>query len=367
VISVVISSFNYRHFLPRAIESALAQTGAEVIVVDDGSTDGSREVIERYEGRVDAIFKGNGGQASALNAGFARCRGDGVIFLDSDDALLPGAAELVAAALADPSVAKVQWPALEVDEGGAPTGRTAPAVPLSGGDQRDRVLAAGPYGYHWPPTSANAWSRRVLEQILPMPEAHFRTCPDLYLAALAPLHGRVASLSDPLSVWRKHGANFSWRDDFSRRLRQGIERDELTMTMLARHAEQLGHAVDRRAWQPHAWWHQIGGAVADIVAVVPDGCSFILADEDCWASGPRIAGRTRVPFREAGGTFWGPPANDDEAIAELQRQRWRGERFFVMAFPHLWYLDHYLGLRDWLSRHACERRRNDRVAIFELA
>jgi glycosyltransferase involved in cell wall biosynthesis len=369
MVSIIISSFNYARFLPHAIDSALSQTGpkVEVIVVDDGSTDGSRGVIEGYGARVQPIFKANTGQGSALNAGFARSRGDVVLFLDSDDVLLPGAAERVATMMSDPEVVKVHWPATEIDEAGAATGRTIPRMPLPRGDLRDQVIRQGPYGYHWPPTSANAWSRGLLARILPMPEPSFRTCPDLWLAGLAPLYGRVESEARPLSLWRKHRANFSWREDFSRRVREGIERDELTMSAIVQHGGRLGLVADRRAWQPDAWWSQIGGAIADIAAVVPEGGSFILADEDTWASGPRVVGRTRVPYLERDGAYMGPPADDHQAIAELERQRARGERFFVMAFPHLWYLEHYRGLGAWLASNARERLRSDRAVIFELS
>jgi glycosyltransferase involved in cell wall biosynthesis len=369
VVSIIISSFNYERFLADAIDSALSQTwpATEVIVVDDGSTDGSRAVIERYGAQMQAVFKSNGGQGSALNAGFARCRGDVVLFVDSDDALLPGAVERVVSAMADPAVVKVQWCAAEIDELGKLTGRTVPALSLPRGDLRDRVVRDGPYGYHWPPTSANAWSRALLERILPMPEPSFTTCPDLYLAALAPLYGLIECVEEPLSLWRKHVANYSWRDDFATRVQEGIERDECTMSAVVSHARRLGLAADRQAWQPQAWWRQIGAAIEDIASVVPEGCSFILAEQEDWASGPRIAGRIRVPYLERDGQYWGPPADDDEAIAELQRQLAVGHRFFVVAFPHLWYLDHYRGLRAWLSRNARERLRNDRAAIFELS
>jgi glycosyltransferase involved in cell wall biosynthesis len=59
----------------------------EVIVVDDGSTDDSRRIISGYGDRVTPVFKENGGQASAFNAGFAASRGDVIIFLDADDYL----------------------------------------------------------------------------------------------------------------------------------------------------------------------------------------------------------------------------------------------------------------------------------------
>src|SRR2546423_2847131 len=94
-ISIIISSYNYARFLREAIDSALTQTYpyVEVIVVDDGSTDDSPRMIREYGERVRAIIKPNGGQASAWNAGFAASGGDAIIFLDSDDLLLPAAAE----------------------------------------------------------------------------------------------------------------------------------------------------------------------------------------------------------------------------------------------------------------------------------
>ncbi len=90
-ITVVISSYNYARFVGVTIQSVIDQTRAadEIIVVDDGSVDNSLEVIAGYSGFVHLIAKRNGGQASALNAGFAASRGDIVFFLDSDDRLLP--------------------------------------------------------------------------------------------------------------------------------------------------------------------------------------------------------------------------------------------------------------------------------------
>src|SRR5260370_24794184 len=89
--SIVISSYNYGSFLANCIDSALEQTyhHTEVIVVDDGSTDNSRDIIARYGNRVTPLLKENGGQASALNPGFRATRGEVVIFLDSGGPLLP--------------------------------------------------------------------------------------------------------------------------------------------------------------------------------------------------------------------------------------------------------------------------------------
>jgi glycosyltransferase involved in cell wall biosynthesis len=91
LVSILINNYNYGHFLDAAIASALNQTypHIEVIVVDDGSTDDSPAIITGYGDRLIPILKANGGQASALNAGFAASRGDIICLLDADDLFLP--------------------------------------------------------------------------------------------------------------------------------------------------------------------------------------------------------------------------------------------------------------------------------------
>ena len=93
--TIIITSYNYAAYVGRAIDSALAQTypQVEVIVVDDGSRDGSAEIIAQYGNRIGSLLKANSGQASAWNAGFNLSHGDVICFLDSDDVLLPTAME----------------------------------------------------------------------------------------------------------------------------------------------------------------------------------------------------------------------------------------------------------------------------------
>ena len=85
MVSVIITTYNRRHFLREATESVLGQTrqADEVIVVDDGSTDGSEEVIADLPVRY--AWKENGGVSSARNSGIALARGDYLAFLDVDD------------------------------------------------------------------------------------------------------------------------------------------------------------------------------------------------------------------------------------------------------------------------------------------
>ena len=119
-VSIVITNYNYAQFVAAAIESALAQDHprCEVIVVEDASSDGSREVIGRYAERVRTVFLPvNGGQVAALNAAWPLARHELLMFLDSDDLLAPHAASMVARSWA-PGVAKVQFPMTSIDADG---------------------------------------------------------------------------------------------------------------------------------------------------------------------------------------------------------------------------------------------------------
>ncbi|MEG4800498.1 amino acid adenylation domain-containing protein [Microcoleus sp. ARI1-B5] len=94
-VSVVIPSHNSAQFLPEAIESILEQSypAFEVIVVDDGSTDDTKEVCDRYL-KVTYVYQNNQGHATARNTGLRVSTGEYIIFLDSDDCLLPEAIEI---------------------------------------------------------------------------------------------------------------------------------------------------------------------------------------------------------------------------------------------------------------------------------
>jgi glycosyltransferase involved in cell wall biosynthesis len=92
--SIVTISFNQRRFLERAIQSVLSQDGVELdyIVVDPGSTDGSRTLIEAYRTKIQTIiFERDQGPADGLNKGFAAAKGDIFGYINSDDFYLPDA------------------------------------------------------------------------------------------------------------------------------------------------------------------------------------------------------------------------------------------------------------------------------------
>jgi len=210
LVSIIITSYNYESFLQDAIDSALHQTykETEVIVVDDGSTDNSREIIASYGTRITAVLKEKGGQASAFNAGFSVSQGDIIIFLDSDDQLSPSAAE-EAVKVWNPGMSKVHYRLQWIDAQGNLLNTFAPPAGyvLPSGDLKSKILTQGVY--HTPPTSGNAFERNFLKTVFPIPEAEWHLCPDAYLHYHAPFYGEIAAIDKPLGYYRVHGANAS--------------------------------------------------------------------------------------------------------------------------------------------------------------
>jgi len=93
-VSVLIDTYNHERFIEKAVSSVLEQdfpaSAREVIVIDDGSTDSTPEIVRKFEPQVRYLRKSNGGQASAFNAGIPECNGEVIAFLDGDDYWMPG-------------------------------------------------------------------------------------------------------------------------------------------------------------------------------------------------------------------------------------------------------------------------------------
>lgn len=127
LVSVVIPTYNRAGMLDQALRSVCAQTfkDYELIVVDDGSSDNTAEVVEKYAPRIKYLPKKNGGVASARNLGLKAAGGDLIAWLDDDDYFLPGKLEKQAGYMAaHPEVGLVYTGMLMIDTTGAYPART---------------------------------------------------------------------------------------------------------------------------------------------------------------------------------------------------------------------------------------------------
>jgi glycosyltransferase involved in cell wall biosynthesis len=206
-ITVVVITYNYGRFIEKAIDSVLAQEfpqeRVEIVVVDDGSTDDTRERVSKYGSRVQYFYKANGGQASALNLGIAKASGEIITFLDADDWFLPGRlARVVEAFRGDPGVGMVYHQIQEWHERTAER-RDWDFVAVSGDLHKEPEKFVA---YLTPPNLAISFRRKALSGLLPIPEG-IRMLADCYIAALSPFVMPVLAIPEVLAIYRIHGNN----------------------------------------------------------------------------------------------------------------------------------------------------------------
>ena len=105
-ISIIVPVYNTEHYLPRCIDSILDQsfTDFELLLIDDGSTDGSGKICDAYaekDNRIRVLHKENGGVSSARNLGLRVAAGNWICFVDSDDELMPDGLQVMADGISD--------------------------------------------------------------------------------------------------------------------------------------------------------------------------------------------------------------------------------------------------------------------------
>jgi hypothetical protein len=227
-VSVLVDTYNHEGFIEQALRSVMEQdypaAEREILVVDDGSTDRTSEILRRFAPAVRILRKANGGQASAFNAGIPECRGEIIAFLDGDDWWAPGKLRRVAELLAsDSGVGFVGHGILESFDDGTVRG-VAP-------DKQERLrlssLAAARVfrlRKSFLGTSRMTMRAGIARQLLPVPEALVIEA-DEYLFTLAAALSDLVILPDTLTHYRLHGANLynaAGGDTAGLRRKQGV-------------------------------------------------------------------------------------------------------------------------------------------------
>jgi glycosyltransferase involved in cell wall biosynthesis len=241
-VSILIDNYNYGAYIAEAIESALAQDydNFEVIVVDDGSTDDSRDVIRQYEKYIRPVFKSNGGQASAFNAAVRHNNGDLVFFLDSDD--IADRDRLSQVVDQFESNQQAQWVFHQLRRV-AKDGRTLiepePVPEIRRFDLRNKQFKVPALS-----TSGLSFRRSFLPQFFPIPEAPGNLISDNYIKFAAVLLAPGIYMGQSLGSLRIHG-----RNDASAGvpLPYKLHHDMLTALEMYRRLPQLAHFTHRLA------------------------------------------------------------------------------------------------------------------------
>lgn len=202
-VTLVVPSFNHGRFVGIAVDSLLAQTydALEVIVIDDGSTDDSRKVLQGYESQVHVVFQENAGQARTLNRGWALGRGEFVGYLSADDLLYPNAVERLVAALDAEPEAVVVYPDFDLVDSRGHVLRRVKAPQATPHDTLARLVCA--------PGPGALVRRNVLELVGGWDPA-YRQMPDLEFWMRATTVGRLRHVPERLAAFRVHETSQSF-------------------------------------------------------------------------------------------------------------------------------------------------------------
>ncbi len=259
LITAVVNNYNYGRYLHNAIGSVLRQTyrRLEIIVVDDGSTDHSREVIASYGDRIIPVYTENGGQGHAVNMAAAKATGDYVAFLDADDFWLPRKIEkMVELARARPDAGLLYHRYLNINVYGRPMSAPEPPFLLPPDFRRGYMRSGGSY-WHSVMTSLML-SRELLMKIVPIPTYANREGADSVLEHCGILLSRIAAHPETLAYRRLHGSNLyaAGRETYDRtpELRLAdVKRVEwrafCVRQILRRHGIDFEIDLDRNEWR----------------------------------------------------------------------------------------------------------------------
>lgn len=244
-LSVIIANYNYQAFVGAAIESALAVDWPqkEVIVVDDGSSDDSRSVIDCYQGRIAAYLRPKSHQLGAHIFGFGQSTGDIIIFLDADDLLEPNVMRELAK-IWRPGVSKVQYRMNLIDADGTQLGTAIPQFPPKDDPEGLRRAFLRTMTYTTPPGSGNAYSRAFVREVFALGPTIPQS--DAALLTLAPILGDVLTIRKPLARYRSHPASYGGMQSLDAfKLRKQLNQDVERARLFARVSDQLGIAIPK--------------------------------------------------------------------------------------------------------------------------
>lgn len=248
LLTVIIDTYNYAHFVEEAIDSVLSQDfparHMELLVVDDGSTDDTAKRVRKYGTRVKYLYKSNGGQASAFNLGFAHAQGEIIALLDADDYYLPGKLKRVVAEFAAHPGAGMVYHRLQ--EFNTRTGKRQDGF-FSGVSGDVAASRRDLLSYVLYPTSALAFRRQAVAPLFPIPET-LTIQADSHLTGLIIFLAPIVAVPESLAVYRIHDHNLfhsaSAEIDVQRTARRMATREILITDMkswLAANGRDLSH------------------------------------------------------------------------------------------------------------------------------
>jgi glycosyltransferase involved in cell wall biosynthesis len=332
LVTALVDTFNHERFLEQALVSVLDQglspSELEIVVVDDGSTDQTPSIVQKFVPRVKYLRKKNGGQASAFNAAFQEVNGQIVSLLDGDDWWAKGKLSTVIDVLEqNRELSAVGHGFYDVDEA---NNNIQVCVPQEAKDlnlETPHAAREALLRWHFLRTSTITVRRKAFEQVIPIPE-QFVFSADSPIAMVSMARG-VRILAMPLCYYRRHSGNLYAVDPKNMAgLKRKCDMDELMFELLGPLLIRLG--------------------------VSPECVSALL--DPAWVTASRLSlstfGGSRLKtFRTEMRSFRSESKNPRMEYV-LYKRLLMGAATFLLP-PRRFY-----ALRDWYARHNLGRLRN---------
>ena len=244
LISVIIDTYNYGRFIEKAIDSVINQdfpeNDFEIIVVDDGSMDGTQKIVRKYKDKIKYIYKENAGQASAFNAGFENAHGRIIVFLDSDDYYQPNKLERIAKEFQACESIDVVYHCLSlVDKDYRIIGEWPDRkIEIEKHPLKSYLSGKTPFAF---PTPSICVRADCLKKIMPIPEG-FNITADSYIIYSLPFVAReFALINEKLANLMVHDSSYwSARGLTAQILAERIRKHELNTEYVQKWVKKLG-------------------------------------------------------------------------------------------------------------------------------
>lgn len=202
-VSVILNNYNYASYIGEAVMSVLNQTykNFELIIVDDGSTDNSRDIIDGFANQhpnlITKVYKSNGGQGSAFNAGYNVSKGEIIAFLDSDDYWFEDKLERI---VREHENSDIVEHSLVINN--------KYCRYLENKENAQFKMKEYNIYSRFGETSSLSFTRLLLEKVFPIPEESLRICTETYVVYLGLYYSnKITTIKDALGFYRVHGKN----------------------------------------------------------------------------------------------------------------------------------------------------------------
>lgn len=392
-VNIAIPTYNRSGLLRLSLDSALSQDHPDfrVTILDNASTDDTEAVVRSYsDDRINYLKnETNIGQFRNWNR-LLEINGSPYLMILQDDDIIHASflTESIKVLDSNPTVAFSFTDVSEIDASGnvisnQNQSENFPVGPISGFEYLRRIVAGENLVIH---VSSVLMRASALKSVGPFDTPHSRTSIDFNLYFRLAARFDLLFIGENLAQIRRHeGAYHRHAEADTRPLAMLGERmDAAASLLLSRRAndaefrrwlaERLLHLSLQRSEMTSQLLPDLNLAEdekrtiagEEILNLVPRGNSVIVVDDGHFGS-TLVPDRRVLPFLERDGMYWGPPANSESAVRELERMRSdEGAGFVIFLWPAFWWYDYYHGLRDHLcAKYACVLS-NSRMIAFDL-